>query len=399
MEAWRSCSEDGISQGMNVLRDHWRSTVAVIWFVTVLLIRFTFFPYSNGDMQGFNLIWYRTLATEGVLDTLGTNFANYTPPYTYLVALATLTKGFFAPLTALKLIPTCFDILNAWIVFHITRIRYPHGSIPLLAATVFFSAPTVMLNSSYWGQADSLYATFLLLCLYFALRQRPMATIICFGLAFTVKAQAAFLFPFLLIMIPHTRRFWISLLIIPAVYLAAVLPTVLLGRPLKDVLFIYVEQARTFRELSMNAPNLYAFIPNGWYDLAYPICMILALIIIALWVRSRKGSCLTIDHETIVLYAATSALMVPFLLPKMHDRYFYPAEVLAIVLIFFRPSLWYIPILLQAASIMAYSRFLFKSDLLWLWVAAIQNTVTLGLLFWGQQQEKRIPRAGAAQQI
>ena len=91
----------------------------------------------------------------------------------------------------------------------------------------------------------------------------------------------------------------------------------------------------------------------------------------------------------IVTCAATSALLIPFLLPKMHDRYFYPADVFAIVLAFFRPSFWYIAVLLQVSSTMAYSRFLLHSDLTWLWIAAAVNTVALGLLLRGQGQHSQ----------
>jgi Gpi18-like mannosyltransferase len=365
---------------MNVSRQRWLPRASAVLAATAFIVRLTFIHYSNGDMERYNLLWYDKLATDGILHTLGTNFSNYTPPYTYLVALATLTNGIFSPLTALKLIPICFDILNACIVFFIIRIKYPHGNIPAFAAAIFFSAPTVMLNSAYWGQADSIYTTFLLLCLHASLRGKSLEAITWFAVAFSIKAQAVFLFPFLLIMTPGMREFLLSLLIIPGVYLIAVLPTILLGRPLMDVLFIYANQAGTFRDLSMNAPNLYVFLPNDWYDLVYPAGMLLALTVILLWLRARKNEGPHITQDMIVTCAATSVLLVPFLLPKMHDRYFYPADVFAIVLAFYRPSLWHIATLLQFSSTMAYTRFLLRSDLTWLWIAAVENTVVLGLL-------------------
>jgi hypothetical protein len=39
-----------------------------------------------------------------------------------------------------------------------------------------------------------------------------------------------------------------------------------------------------------------------------------------------------LSSERIVLVAATALALVPSLLPKMHERYFFPADVIAIVL-------------------------------------------------------------------
>ena len=46
----------------------------------------------------------------------------------------------------------------------------------------------------------------------------------------------------------------------------------------------------------------------------------------------------------------------------MHERYFYLADVLAVVLAFHRPRLWYVPLLVQAASLLSYGPFLFGRD-------------------------------------
>ncbi len=110
-----------------------------------ILIRFYVFPFSNSDMRNYNLNWYNTLVENGALSTLGTNFTNYSPPYTYILALASLTKNFIPPLISLKLIPTFFDIFGMYLVFKIVRIKYSTGNFPYLAASLYFSAPTVIL--------------------------------------------------------------------------------------------------------------------------------------------------------------------------------------------------------------------------------------------------------------
>jgi hypothetical protein len=43
----------------------------------------------------------------------------------------------------------------------------------------------------------------------------------------------------------------------------------------------------------------------------------------------------------------------------MHERYFYLADVLSVVLAFYRPRLWYLPLIVQASSFLSYVPFLF----------------------------------------
>src|SRR6185437_6819032 len=47
-----------------------------------------------------------------------------------------------------------------------------------------------------------------------------------------------------------------------------------------------------------------------------------------------------------------------FVLPHMHDRYFYSADVLSIVYAFQRPSRWFLPIAVVSASVICYIPFL-----------------------------------------
>jgi hypothetical protein len=64
----------------------------------------------------------------------------------------------------------------------------------------------------------------------------------------------------------------------------------------------------------------------------------------------------------VVLLGATSAVLVPFLLPSMHERYFYLAEVLTVIAAFYVPRrLWYVPVLVQVSSFLAYLKVLFPT--------------------------------------
>ena len=129
------------------------------------------------------------------------------------------------------------------------------------------------------------------------------------------------------------------------------------------MLLIYVRQADVYGRLTMNHPNLYAWIPRDYYDW-WPLGVVsaacVALFIAALvWKSTAK-----VNAELTVFLAAFSVFVMPYTLPKMHNRYYFPAEVIAIVLAFYRPRYWYVPVVLCLVSTHQYIVFLTGGDLI-----------------------------------
>ena len=55
-------------------------------------------------------------------------------------------------------------------------------------------------------------------------------------------------------------------LLIPAVYLVSVFPSYIAGRPLMDLLSVFVKQSSHYEELSLQFPNIYMWISNDYYE-------------------------------------------------------------------------------------------------------------------------------------
>jgi hypothetical protein len=68
-----------------------------------------------------------------------------------------------------------------------------------------------------------------------------------------------------------------------------------------------------------------------------------------------------IDGRRLLLLALLFAILVPFFLPAMHERYFYLADVLSIAVAFWIPRLLWVPLLVQIASLLSYVAFLFRA--------------------------------------
>ncbi|MCL4529081.1 MAG: hypothetical protein M1282_06685, partial [Chloroflexi bacterium] len=204
-------------------------------FIVGFLVRLFFLPVRTMDM-GYYLTWYNHIVSNGVLHSLSDHFIEYNPPFIYLLSLATLTKSFLPRIWAIKFIPITFDIINTGLVFQITKTYFDDVSKSIRAALIFWAAPTIMINSSVWGQTDSLYACFLLLAFLFLLKDRPAVAMIAFALSISIKAQGIFMAPFLAILFLKKQIKWYTFLLIPPVYALPFLPAILAGRPI-NILF------------------------------------------------------------------------------------------------------------------------------------------------------------------
>ncbi len=281
----------------------------------------------------------------------------------------------------IKLLPIAFDFIAAFFVYKLVRLRYRTGVAPWLASLAVLFAPTVVLNGSFWGQTDIIYTTGLLACIYFLAIKRDVLALIAFGLAISIKLQAAFLLPFLAVAGPVEASPWKNLLLIPLVYLILILPAWISGRPFIELMEVYLEQSTTYHALTMNAANLYQWLPNDLYDLFYPAGMVLAasVALLYVWIVIKRGNLR--DPATLVSLALISVFIMPNFLPKMHDRYFFAADVLSIIFAFYYPRYFYLPILIGGVSFFSYTPFLFGYEVVPLRYLAIVQLVTVIILF------------------
>lgn len=277
-------------------------------------------------------------------------------------------------------------MVNAFLAYKTTSISFKEKTKPLLAAILLWLAPTIAINSSFWGQTDSMYVCLLLLCVYFFMEDRPTAAIMAFALAFAIKVQAVFLLPLLAILFLKRRIRWSTFVLIPLIYFVMMLPSILAGRSIQSLIFIYYNQSVDFTEPSLNAANFYFFLPENLYGPALWIGLPLALLIILTWIFFYGVKKYNITPTIILLIALGSVALTPFVLPKMHDRYFYAADVLSILTFFYLPEIWFVPIAYQIISLLSYLPFLvFGVDpQKTIPIAVLINTITIGYLLWKQ---------------
>jgi hypothetical protein len=111
--------------------------------------------------------------------------------------------------------------------------------------------------------------------------------------------------------------------------------------------------------LTLAAPNLYYWISNEFFDVFYPAGLILAASMIVVFIIVVWKSRAELTKSTLIQLALASVLIVPYFLPRMHERYFFPADVISIIYGFFFPAYFFVPILINLVSFFAYQPFLF----------------------------------------
>jgi Gpi18-like mannosyltransferase len=324
-----------------------------------IVLRYSLFPYESLDYKGFLRGWYDFIAGNG-FRAFGQDFSNYNPPYLYLLAIVINVFPFLSKIVAIKLISVIFDLILAWFVYKLISLKYPGSVIAVFGCLAVLFAPTVFLNSACWGQADSIYTAGLAACIYWILTNKQWRAMAAFGFALAVKAQAIFFAPLLLVLLLKRRISWKPMILIPTIYILALVPAWVAGRNFSELLLTYVSQSTNYRELSKNAPNFFEWFPDSAYSVLYPAGLILAATIVLILIAAYLKSSQKMENDLIIQSAFVFVLIVPYFLPKMHERYFYPADIFSIAYAFYFPKYFFVPIVVIFCSFLAYLPYLLK---------------------------------------
>jgi Gpi18-like mannosyltransferase len=282
------------------------------------------------------------------------------------------------PVMAVKLISLAGDLAmttaGALLALELTGNR----ARALLAGAVLFALPTVIANSGAWGQTDAIWTSLSLLAVLSMQRRQAVLAVLCFGLGVAYKPQAVFLGPVLLAFLIRERK-WPLLALLPRPYLLISLPQLLAGRSWEGVFGVYLQQFEQRERLSNAAPSLWAWLPNlpGEADALAGLLLAAAVGVWLTLALRREGR---LAGQPLLLGAALSCLLLPFLTPKVHDRYFFAGEIMVALAACLRPRLWPIVIATQVAALLAYQPVLLNMSRWRVPVGAVFSLIALVLL-------------------
>ena len=319
-----------------------------------LVIRASLLDFESDDYLTFLAPWTQFFRDNGGFAALRYSLGNYNPPYMYFLALFSYFD--ISELYLIKLLSVLFDVLLAWACMKLLGL-YTGSRAKLLGvflAVLFL--PTVVINGAYWAQCDSIYAFFGIYALYLGLRGRGCASMVSLAACLAFKLQAVFIIPVFFILLLAKKLRWRQLLVFPAAYIVFMLPALLAGRPFVETMTLYFAQAGTVGDaMNYNAPSLTSMFQwsgntESWSTLLIAAAFALVLASYAVAAVKRRE----LDDTVFLGFALLLAMGIPYLLPHMHDRYFFISGVLALVLAFRDRRFFPIPLLAELASLHCY---------------------------------------------
>ena len=333
---------------IDLIDKHRHVLLLAIIFVLGAAIRWAGRYFISEDLENSLIPWFNTIKGNGGLAALSAQVGNYGLLYQTLISLMT-----YLPIPAVvqyKLLSCVFDValaLMAGKIYREERMRgvagAPDAVDKALASKVrwqswFFAAlvwvlPTVMMNSSYWGQCDSMYGFFCLATLYTLRRGSFFKAFVFLGLAFSCKLQTVFIVPMIGVYYLISRRFslvWVLLSVV-VMWLTGIVAFGY-GRSLLDPILIYTDQVGHYRQLYMNFPSMWMLVGDDYWSMRW-FAILFTMIVLAtgLWYcLNHKSTVLSRErYYTVAVWFMWSMLLF---LPSMHDRYGYILDIILLML-------------------------------------------------------------------
>lgn len=380
-------------------------------FLLAIVLRISLYHIQTSDYTVFLSQWYDFIQTHGGFAALKYNFSNYNTPYLYLLTIATYLP--IPKLFAIKTLSVIFDGVLGFFAYLILSLKYRHSYAAIVGVIVILFAPTIVINSAAWGQSDSIYTALCLGSLYFLLKERPAWACIFFGLAISIKLQAIFFLPILLMLLLKRKLPIKYLALIPTIFLLLLAPAFIAGRNAWSLLTIYIGQINSggvggtvqfnggtgrfngggpgplngggtgpsgggfpgsfsggghgggsfsSSSLTLNAPSFYQWLPANapeyWKWIGILLAAIVIVLVGVLLLKSKKQLTTAILLKVTLVFA----LAIPFLLPEMHERYFYLADVVSILYAFYNPRFFYIALIMQLCSLLSYAPYFLNTQ-------------------------------------
>ncbi len=285
-------------------------------------------------------------------------FTDYPPGYMLILWVVEAISRLFNIETAsevsrvmTKLVPILADLGAGFMIWKIAKERLSEGSSCLLAG-IYVISPMVLINSSVWGQTDSVFTLCVLFTCYFCMKKKRIPAYFMFVIGTFIKPQTLMFAPILIFTIVEQvfledfnwKKFFTDL--VGGLLAIASFFLLLLPFGMGTVLNQYTEALKSYPYGSVNAYNFWAMMGKNWADqegtfLGIPMKVfgtlaIFAAVALSAWVffKLRK-------KNDISRYFISPAVVIGtmFLFSvRMHERYLFPIVILLVIAFALKPT-------------------------------------------------------------
>lgn len=338
-----------------------------------LVLRYIIAPIPSHDLYAFIFPWLNNFRANGNLAYLGAMQGDYPPLYMILLALisylpsGTLVESFeyqyfLNDIYYVKSLSFIFDFVIAFGVYSIvTHIYKENKGLRIVAFALPLLLPTVLTNSAFWGQCDAIYVGCIVWAVYFLIKEKPIWSSVFIGLAFAFKIQTIFIIPlfgfaWLRKKFP-LRYFLLSFLVVFMTFI----PCYIAGAPFIAPFAKYGNLTVQYMDPNYNSGSMYTFIQDIYqgksqemkklvYEIIHTGGIIFTLVTaVTVWYTlhiKRVSS----EPRALLGVAALFAILMPFVMPHMHERYFFMADIFILIYCLVNKKKYYLIILSQLSS-------------------------------------------------
>ena len=297
-------------------------------FLISMLFRIFFMNIKSDDYLLFLSNWWNKINEYGGFNSLKYIIGDYPDSYMFLLCIgASITKN---SLIFIKVLSAIFDVLI--FLFGYKIIKYFSKESANKYSWILILLPGILVNSAILGQCDSIYTAFVLAFIYNILKNHNKLALSFFGIAISFKLQSLFIAPVILYLIVTKKIKIYDLFFIILGFILPFIPSILIGKGLIENIKILMFQTSEYNYFVKSCPNIYSLFLLNYKQintfLKYSLAIIVGMIAIFISLHKYKDG---YNDTTFIYKSFLISTIVVFLLPSMHDRYFYLSNILGIL--------------------------------------------------------------------
>ncbi len=306
----------------------------VVLSLLVKIVIAALYPGHKTDMGCFNG-WSSIIFNEGLSGFYTSEgFHDYPPGYMYVLYVIGMIKNVFnistTPTLLLKLPAIICDMLIGYVIYNESKEKFSNNTASILGA-LWLLNPAALVDSSFWGQVDSVYTLFIILYAVMLYKRQIIPAAFTFAVCILIKPQSLMLTPLILLAIFENYIYpkfdAKKLLICIASGIGAIGLLVLLSLPfgLKEVVAQYTNTIGSYPYATVNAFNFWGMIGKNWAGLTTPVeiigyasIIIICVLVAVLFIKNKS--------QTKYYYLGAMLILGTFTFSThMHERYAFAA--------------------------------------------------------------------------
>lgn len=335
------------------------SETAVFWLLGAALLIRIFLAFSSsgfGSDTACFAAWADRIYQVGPGSFYAPDlFTDYPPGFMYILYLIGAARALFGipyysglHLLLLRLPAILCDIACASLIYREASCRLDKKTAFFLCLSYLLN-PAILLNSSLWGQVDSVFTLMIVLMCLYLITGRMLPAYIVFGIGVLLKPQTLVFTPVLLAgIIDHVflKEYSLKKLCKNLLQgLSVILGMLMLCLPfgLDKVLVQYTDTLGSYPYAAVNAYNFWGFFGLNWVSQdtsflflscrTWGTIVILLIVAFTLLISLRNRT----DSSKYPLLGAFIILTMFVFSVRMHERYLYPGLVLLLFTYLYKP--------------------------------------------------------------